>query len=159
MQHSFLKAMSDKFAEKPESTNTKFYVYGGIAQKGGMRKREFIEDAKKIVEGRVNGTPAYNLDVGMPQGQRFLMPYVLNDTDIMMYPDKLVIVGAPGSGKTTLLKHLALKTCKENLEKQERICVPLPITLREFSESENDLRRYIDAVFEKYQFSNAKEFV
>jgi methyl coenzyme M reductase alpha subunit len=27
IQHNFLKAMSDKFAEKPESTTTKFYVY------------------------------------------------------------------------------------------------------------------------------------
>jgi len=159
VQHSFLKSMSDKFAEKPESTNTEFYVYGGIAQNGKSRKSEFIEAAKKIVEGRVSGTPAYNPDVGMPQGQRFLMPYVMNHTDIMAYPENLVIVGVPGSGKTTLLKHLALKTCKENLEKQERICVPLPITLRELSESENDLRRYIDAVFEKYQFPEAKEFV
>jgi len=49
VQHSFLKAMSDKFAEKQESTATEFYVYGGIAQKGGARKREFIEEAKKIV--------------------------------------------------------------------------------------------------------------
>jgi len=89
IEHSFLKAMSDKFAEKPESTATKFYVYGGIAQKGGMRKREFIEDAKKIVEGRVSGTPAYNPDVGMPQGQRFLMPYMLNHTDIMVNHDDL----------------------------------------------------------------------
>jgi HEAT repeat protein/energy-coupling factor transporter ATP-binding protein EcfA2 len=73
--------------------------------------------------------------------------------------DKLVIVGALGSGKTTLLKHLALKSCKENLEKQERTCVPIPITLREFSESGKDLKQYIDEVFEKYQFPKAKEFV
>jgi HEAT repeat protein/energy-coupling factor transporter ATP-binding protein EcfA2 len=73
--------------------------------------------------------------------------------------DKLVIVGALGSGKTTLLKHLALKTCKENLEKLERTCVPIPITLREFSESGKDLKQYIDEVFEKYQFPKAKEFV
>lgn len=89
VQHSFLKSMSDKFAEKPEATKTQFYVYGGIEQKGGLRKREFIEDAKKIVEGRVSGTPAYNPDVGMPQGQRFLMPYVLNHTDIMVNHDDL----------------------------------------------------------------------
>ncbi|MBE9592841.1 MAG: hypothetical protein IMF19_05115, partial [Proteobacteria bacterium] len=30
--------------------------------------------------------------------------------------NKLVFVGAPGSGKTTLLKHLALKSCTENLK-------------------------------------------
>jgi len=105
------------------------------------------------------GTPAYPPDVGTFQGQRFLMPYVLNHTDIMAYHENLVIVGVPGSGKTTLLKHLALKTCKENLDKQERICVPVPITLRELSESEKDLRGYIEVVFEKYHFPKAKEFV
>ncbi|KAF5430294.1 putative NTPase, NACHT family domain, partial [Candidatus Methanophagaceae archaeon] len=73
--------------------------------------------------------------------------------------DKLVIVGTPGSGKTTLLKHLALKSCTENLKMQERTCVPIFITLRELSESEKDLRQYIDEVFEQYPFPKAKEFV
>jgi HEAT repeat protein len=73
--------------------------------------------------------------------------------------DKLVIVGAPGSGKTTLLKHLALKTCKRNIEQQERTCVPIPITLRAFAESGKELRHYIDDVFENYHFPKAKEFV
>jgi HEAT repeat protein/energy-coupling factor transporter ATP-binding protein EcfA2 len=73
--------------------------------------------------------------------------------------DRLVIVGVPGSGKTTFLKHLALKSCKENLEKQERACVPIPITLREFLGSGRTLREYIDDVFEKYQFPQAKNFV
>ena len=89
VQHSFMKAMSEKFYETPDSTKTKYYVYGGIEQKGGFRKREFIEDAKKIVADRVSETPAYNPDVGMPQGQRILMPYVLNHTDIMCYHDDL----------------------------------------------------------------------
>jgi predicted NACHT family NTPase len=73
--------------------------------------------------------------------------------------DKLVIIGVPGSGKTTLLKYLALKTCKENIEKQQRACVPIPITLREFLGSGRSLREYIDDVFEKYQFPQAKDFV
>jgi hypothetical protein len=37
--------------------------------------------------------------------------------------------------------------------------VPIPITLRELSESGKDLRQYINDVFEKYQFHEAKEFV
>ncbi|NOR18327.1 NACHT domain-containing protein, partial [candidate division WOR-3 bacterium] len=73
--------------------------------------------------------------------------------------NKLVIVGAPGSGKTTLLKHLALKSCTENLKVLERTCVPIPITLRELAESGKDIRQYIDDVFEKYDFPKAKEFV
>ena len=89
IQHSFMKAMSDKFAEKPEGTTTEFYTYGGIAQKGGMRKREFIAEAQKIVDSRVNSTPAYNPDAGMPQGQRYLMPYMMNHTDIMVNADDL----------------------------------------------------------------------
>ena len=73
--------------------------------------------------------------------------------------DKLVITGVPGSGKTTLLKHIALKTCKENLEKQEKTCIPILIKLHEFSESEKNLREYIEEVFEKYQFPKAKDFI
>ena len=69
----------------------------------------------------------------------------------------LVIVGLPGSGKTTLLRYLALMSCKENLIKQEKTCVPIPITLLEYLESGKDLRRYIDQIFEKYQFPKAKE--
>ncbi|MDO8635888.1 MAG: NACHT domain-containing protein, partial [Dehalococcoidia bacterium] len=73
--------------------------------------------------------------------------------------NRLVIVGVPGSGKTTLLKHLALYSCRDNLEKQERTCVPIPVTLREFADSNKSLRAYIDGVFEKYHFPKAKEFV
>lgn len=70
--------------------------------------------------------------------------------------DRLVVVGVPGCGKTTLVRHLALVSCKENLERQERTCVPIPITLLEFSKGEKGLRQYIDEVFEKYQFPKAK---
>ena len=73
--------------------------------------------------------------------------------------ERLVITGDPGSGKTTLLRYLALKLCRENIEKGEKIRVPIPITLRLFSESGKDLRGYIDEVFEKFDFPRAKDFV
>ncbi len=72
---------------------------------------------------------------------------------------RLVIVGDPGSGKTTLLKHLALKWCRENLEEQERLSVPVPIVLRQLADSNKGIREYIDAVFEKYEFPNAKKWI
>ncbi len=72
---------------------------------------------------------------------------------------RMVILGAPGAGKTTLLKHLALKYCKENIDQLERVTVPIPVTLRESIQSGKDLREYIDDVFEKYCFKEAKEFV
>ncbi len=87
VQHNFLKAMSNKFAEKPESTKTKFYVYGGWTQ--SKRKTEFVEEGKKLAMARSSRTPGYNPDVGMPQGQRYLMPYMLNHTDIMVEADDL----------------------------------------------------------------------
>ncbi len=90
ISHSFMRAMSEKFAEKPEDTKTKFFVYGGWKQ--SVRKREFVEDAKKVVDRRVNKTPAYNPDVGMPQGQRLLMSYMLNHTDIFVHHDDLHFV-------------------------------------------------------------------
>jgi len=73
--------------------------------------------------------------------------------------NRMVVVGAPGAGKTTLLKHLALKYCKENIDKQERVTVPIPVTLRESMQSGKGLREYIDDVFEKYCFNEATEFV
>ncbi|NQE05873.1 Methyl-coenzyme M reductase I subunit alpha [ANME-1 cluster archaeon GoMg1] len=87
IQHSFLKAMSDKFSEKPEDTKTKFYVYGGWKQ--DKRKVEFVEESKKLAFARHSRTPGYNPDVGMPQGQRYLMPYMMNHTDIMVDMDDL----------------------------------------------------------------------
>jgi GTPase SAR1 family protein len=73
---------------------------------------------------------------------------------------RLVVVGAPGAGKTTLLKHLALKACKQNIDRQERITVPIPITLRNFAQQdEKSLKDYIHVVFEKYEFPKAKEFI
>jgi len=82
------------------------------------------------------------------------------DSDLAVTDYKrLVIVGNPGSGKTTLLKYLALKWCRENLEKQERLLIPIPIVLQQLADSNKGIREYIDAVFEKYEFPNAKKWI
>jgi len=73
--------------------------------------------------------------------------------------NRLVIIGLPGSGKTTLMKYITLKYCRENLEKQDRTCVPIPIILRELAESGETLRSYIDIVFKRYKFPKANKFV
>lgn len=72
---------------------------------------------------------------------------------------RLVIVGDPGSGKTTLLKHLALKSCLENFEKQERKSVPIFISIREFSDSGLSLEEYIPKVFEDFDFPEAAKYI
>ncbi len=73
--------------------------------------------------------------------------------------DRVIIVGAPGSGKTTLLKHLALKSCKENLEAQKRATMPILIELIKLFESGNPLREYIDDVVENFDFPRARKFI
>ena len=84
---------------------------------------------------------------------------IFDADDIIKKLDKCVIVGAPGSGKTTLLRHFALKACKENLERNERITVPIIITLRAFSDSKKSMREYIDCVLEKYNFQISRDFI
>jgi len=84
---------------------------------------------------------------------------IFNADDITNKFNKLVIIGAPGSGKTTLLRHFALKACKENLERNERISVPITIGLKDFADSEKSMREYIDFILEKYNFKNSRDFI
>ncbi|MBU7044956.1 MAG: HEAT repeat domain-containing protein [Theionarchaea archaeon] len=84
---------------------------------------------------------------------------ILDAEDIIRRFDEVVIVGAPGSGKSTLLKHLTLKFCKENLEKQERITVPVLIPLKQFSESSKNVLEYMEEIFDHFDFPQAKDFI
>ena len=84
---------------------------------------------------------------------------IFNADDILKKFDRLVIVGAPGSGKTTLLRHFAVKACKENLERNERITVPITIGLKDFADREKSMREYIDFVLEKYNFKISRNFI
>jgi predicted NACHT family NTPase len=47
----------------------------------------------------------------------------------------------------------------ENLEKQERITVPVLITLKQFLESGKNLRDYMDDVFAQFDFPEATAFI
>ncbi len=94
-----------------------------------------------------------------PIGEKAKREQVFDADEAVKRFDRVVIVGVPGSGKTTLMKHVALKSCKENLEKKERTIVPILIELRPFSESGKSLREYIDDVFEKYDFPKAKKSI
>lgn len=85
--------------------------------------------------------------------------HVINPETALNNYHHLVISGPPGAGKTTLLKYLALNTCKENIETQEYSRIPIPIPLREFSESGKNLEEYIDTVLEKYKAPDEKKRV
>ncbi len=81
----FIDAMKHKFKEDPTEVNTHYYTFGGWKQ--SKRKREWVEQANKIAKQR--GIPAMNQDIGVPLGQRVLMPYQLSHTDIYVEADDL----------------------------------------------------------------------
>ena len=93
------------------------------------------------------------------EGEKLRKERVLDADDAVKKFDKVVIVGAPGSGKTTLLRHLALRFCMENIEKQKRVTVPVLISLKKFSGSGKPLREYIDDVFADFNFLEAGDFI
>ncbi|MBU7048325.1 MAG: HEAT repeat domain-containing protein [Theionarchaea archaeon] len=109
-----------------------------------------IEEARKIVQEK---------DSEFPMMEKREKEKTYDADDILRNFDKVVIVGAPGSGKTTLLKHLALKSCKENIEKQERITIPVLTTLKQFLESGKNLRDYMNDVFAQFDFPEATAFI
>jgi len=77
--------MKKKFSEDPTEVNTHYYTFGGYRQ--SKRKTEWVEQANKIAKKR--GIPMMNQDIGVPLGQRVLMPYQLSHTDIYAEADDL----------------------------------------------------------------------
>jgi len=84
----FMKAMKKKFKEDPTDEHTTYYSFGGWKQ--SKRKREWVEQANKIAKAR--GIVMMNPDIGVPLGQRVLMPYQLSHTDISAEADDLHFV-------------------------------------------------------------------
>jgi HEAT repeat protein/DNA-binding phage protein len=130
------------------------YVSLKLSEKRPNREIAFDQEMKIFDEKEKRGMDRKeHTMIAMARRER------VRDVNTALRNQRLVVLGAPGAGKTTLLKHLALKACKENLEKQERITVPIPVILREFGQCGKSLRDYINNVFEKYCFPEAKEFI
>jgi len=84
-EKKFLEAMRQKFKEEPTDKHSTFYTLGGWRQ--SKRKIEYMETSKKIEEKR--GFPSLNEEIGVPLGQRVLMPYSLSYTDYIVEPDDI----------------------------------------------------------------------
>ncbi|MCB9422260.1 MAG: NACHT domain-containing protein [Ardenticatenaceae bacterium] len=69
------------------------------------------------------------------------------------YP-KLYILGKPGAGKTTFLKHTALRAIKHEIKK-----IPIFVTLKELSDSGQEILEFIIHQFQVHRFPDPEEFV
>ena len=67
---------------------------------------------------------------------------------------KLFILGKPGSGKTTFLQHTALRAIKGEIDK-----VPIFVSLKQLSDSEQQILPYIAKQFQIHDFPQAEDFV
>ena len=66
----------------------------------------------------------------------------------------LYILGKPGAGKTTFLRHLTLQAIDGNLDR-----VPIFISLKEWSDSDNSLLDFITKQFDNCHFPDAAPFI
>ncbi|OKY78426.1 MAG: Methyl coenzyme M reductase alpha subunit McrA [Candidatus Methanohalarchaeum thermophilum] len=88
-EEKFIESLKNKFEEDPTSKNQKsLYQLGGYKQ--SKRKKEFQEAGQQIAKER--GTSSFNEDIGVPLGQRVLMPYQLSHTDMTVEPDDLHVL-------------------------------------------------------------------
>ncbi|MEM7333094.1 MAG: NACHT domain-containing protein [Chloroflexota bacterium] len=67
---------------------------------------------------------------------------------------KLFIFGKPGAGKTTFLKHTALRAINHDLKK-----IPIFISLKELSDSQQSIMSYIEHLFDRHKLPKARKFV
>ncbi len=90
-QKLFLKALKNKFAEDPQSTNT---VYSRIGLKQSARKMEFVKAGKtaEMSRGISMYDPVRCHLGGIPLGQRQLMTYEVSGTGVYVEGDDLHFV-------------------------------------------------------------------
>ncbi|HSH05786.1 MAG TPA: NACHT domain-containing protein [Anaerolineae bacterium] len=74
--------------------------------------------------------------------------------DIVEQANKIFILGGPGSGKTTFLKYLTLQAIDNKITR-----VPIFVSLRELSESKQNLLTYISQQFAVCDIPEAETFV
>lgn len=67
---------------------------------------------------------------------------------------KFFILGKPGAGKTTFLKYIAVKAAEQIIDK-----VPIFVSLKEWTDSDNDLLSFIVERFDVCDFPDALPFV
>jgi len=68
---------------------------------------------------------------------------------------RLYILGKPGAGKTTFLKHLALENAKNEVGSK----IPIFITLKDWADSGQSLRNFINEQFVRCGFAGAQPFL
>ena len=81
--------------------------------------------------------------------------------DMLAATDKLFILGKPGAGKTTFLKYLAVWAAKGRAAKGHKQLpkIPIFISLKEYSDADEDLMAFIERQFAICDFANARPFI
>ena len=69
----------------------------------------------------------------------------------------LTVLGGPGVGKSTFLRKIGLEALKENGQLQSKR-IPVFLELKEFRESDVDIKRKIIAGFSRHKFPSAEAF-
>ncbi|MCB8748449.1 NACHT domain-containing protein [Rhodoferax sp. U2-2l] len=78
----------------------------------------------------------------------------LSALEVALTGESLFILGKPGAGKTTFLKYLAILACKNEINKS-----PIFIPLKEWSDSNLPIEKFISNQFDLCGFPKAEPFV
>ncbi|MFY9224125.1 MAG: NACHT domain-containing protein [Blastocatellia bacterium] len=76
--------------------------------------------------------------------------------DIVNKKPKLMVLGKPGAGKTTFLRHIALQAIEGKLKKNR---LPIFISLKDLSDSKQNILDFLTDQLSDCQMANAKTFI